>query len=93
MSIKLNQYFNGNIKSLGFELEETCYTTGVLLEGTYTIDTEQEERITVTVGAFKIKPAGQRWCSVRAGDTIVIPARSSFEAKVEKPASYICMYM
>ena len=31
--IKLNEYFDGHVKSLGFELDGTPYTVGVILAG------------------------------------------------------------
>lgn len=88
----MNEYFKGKIKSLGFELKGVPYTAGVLLPGEYTIDTEKEEHITVTVGEFEIRPPGCDWKTAKRGDTIVIPVNSSFEMKVNEPASYICTY-
>ncbi len=90
--ITVNEYLEGKVKSLGFELEGTRYTAGVLLPGEYSFDTEEEEHITVTVGEFEICPPGANWKTVKIGDTIVIPANSAFDLKVKKPASYICMY-
>jgi len=90
--ITVNEYLEGKVKSLGFELEGTRYTAGVLRPGEYSFDTEEEEHITVTVGEFEICPPGANWKTVKIGDTIVIAANSAFDLKVKKPASYICMY-
>ena len=90
--ITFNEYFAGKIKSLGFELHGTQYTTGVMLPGEYSIKTEKEEHITVTVGGFEIRPPDSDWKTANIGDTIVIPANSSFDVKVNEPVSYICMY-
>jgi uncharacterized protein YaiE (UPF0345 family) len=90
--IKVNEYFAGKIKSLGFELHGTQYTAGVILPGEYSIDTEKEEHITLTVGGFEIRPPDSDWKTAQIGDTIVIPANSTFDAKASKPVSYICMY-
>ncbi len=90
--ITVNEYLEGKVKSLGFELEGTRYTAGVLLPGEYSFDTEEEEHITVTVGEFEICPPGANWKTVKIGDTIVIPANSAFDLKVKKAASYTCMY-
>jgi len=43
--IKVNEYFDGKVKSLGFELGATPYTVGVIMEGTYTFNTEKIERL------------------------------------------------
>ena len=90
--INVNEYFEGKIKSLGFELEGTRYTAGVLMPGQYSINTEKEEHIAVTVGQFEIRPPGADWRVAKAGDTVVIPANSTFDMKVTNPASYVCMY-
>jgi uncharacterized protein YaiE (UPF0345 family) len=90
--INVNEYFEGKIKSLGFELKGTPYTAGVLLPGEYTIETEREEHITATLGEFEIRPPGYDWRMLGMGDTIVIPSNTSFELRLREPASYICMY-
>ena len=90
--ITVNAYFEGNVKSLGFEREGVPYTAGVLLPGEYTFDTEREEQLTVTVGEFDVCPPGKGWQRVKVGDTLAIPPKSSFDLKVRKPASYICVY-
>lgn len=90
--ITVNEYLEGKVKSLGFELDGTQYTVGVMLPGEYSFDTGKEEHITVTIGGFEIRPPGAGWKRARTGDTVVIPANSSFDLKVEKPATYVCMY-
>ena len=90
--IKVNEYLDGKVKSLGFELNSIPYTAGVLLPGEYSFDTEKEEHLTVTVGEFEIRPPASDWKTAKAGDTMVIPAKSKFDLKVAKPASYVCVY-
>jgi uncharacterized protein YaiE (UPF0345 family) len=90
--ITVNEYLEGKVKSLGFELEGTRYTAGVLMPGEYSFDTEEQEHITVTVGEFEIRPPGANWRTATIGDTIVIQANSAFDLRVKKPASYICLY-
>jgi uncharacterized protein YaiE (UPF0345 family) len=90
--INVNEYFEGKIKSLGFELHGTPYTAGVILPGEYAIDIQKEEHITVTVGEFEIRPPDSDWKTARIGDTTVIPANSTFDVRASEPVSYICMY-
>ena len=90
--IKVNTYFDGNVQSLGFERETVAYTAGVVLPGAYTFDTQNEEHLTITVGEIDIQPPGSEWQRLRTGESIIIPANSNFDLKVEQPASYICMY-
>ena len=90
--INVNEYFEGKIKSLGFELHGTPYTAGVILPGEYAIDTQKEEHITVTVGEFEIRPPNSDWKTAQIGDTTVIPANATFDVRVIEPVSYICVY-
>jgi uncharacterized protein YaiE (UPF0345 family) len=90
--IKVNEYLEGKVKRLGFELDGTQYTVGVMLPGEYSFDTEKEEHITVTIGEVEIRPPGAGWKPAKTGEVVVIPANSRFDLKIEKPASYICMY-
>jgi uncharacterized protein YaiE (UPF0345 family) len=92
MVITVNEYLEGKVKSLGFERDGVRFTAGVLSAGEYAFDTEKEEHITVTVGGFQIRPPGSDWRGVKTGDTVVIPANSTFDLKVGKPAAYVCMY-
>ena len=90
--ITVNEYLEGKVKSLGFERDGVPFTTGVLSAGEYSFDTEKEEHITATVGDFQIRPPGSDWRGVKTGDTVIIPANSTFDLKVRKPAAYVCMY-
>lgn len=90
--ITVNQYFDGNIKSLGFQLDDDRYTVGVFLPGEYAITTEEEEHVTLTVGEFEIRLPGMGWKKLEDGETVVIPKKTGFEVRVMKSASYICLY-
>ena len=90
--IKVNEYFEGKVKSLAFDIDGRAYTAGVFLAGEYTVGTEKEEHVTVTIGALNIRLAGGEWQLVQSGQTIVIPAMIEFEVRVEKPAAYVCQY-
>ena len=90
--IKLNEYFGGNVKSLGFELDGTPYTVGVILAGDYTFSTEKEEHIQVVAGEIEVKPPGGSWKKIKRAEGVVIPAKSKFDLKLTHPAAYICAY-
>jgi uncharacterized protein YaiE (UPF0345 family) len=90
--IKVNTYFDGNVKSLGFERENEAFTAGVVLPGAYTFDTQSQEHLTITVGEIEVQPPGSDWRIVKAGETVTIPENSNFDLKVKQPASYICKY-
>jgi purine/pyrimidine-nucleoside phosphorylase len=90
--IKVNEYLDGKVKSLGFERDGVSYTSGVMMPGEYSFNTEREEHITVTLGELEVRPPGAGWRAARTGETVVIPAGVSFDLKVQKPATYLCMF-
>ena len=90
--IKVNKYLDGKVVSLGFELDGNRYTTGVFSPGEYSVPTEVEEHVTVTLGGFEIRISGKGWKSLKTGDKLVIPAGSNVDYKVGKPASYVCLF-
>ncbi len=90
--IKVNEYFEGKVKSLGFESEDSRFTAGVILAGEYTFDTGQEEHFTITVGRLEIQLPGKKWKTMKDGETVVIPPSSKFNLKVAQPVSYVCRY-
>ncbi len=90
--ISVNEYENGSVKSLGFESGGLSFTVGVVRPGTYSFPTEKEERITVTVGAIEFRLPGKGWERVPAGETMVVPAGTRFDLRVDRTASYVCKY-
>lgn len=90
--IKVNEYFDGKVKSLGFELSATPYTVGVILKGAYTFSTEKIECLQIVAGELDIKSAEGAWQTLRTGNSITIPAGTSFDLKLKDPAAYICAY-
>jgi hypothetical protein len=90
--IKVNEYFDGNVKSLGFELSGTPYTVGVIQAGTFTFNTEKSEHLHIVAGEIDIRLAGGNWQRLKKGDAILIPVGISFDLKLKEPAAYICAY-
>ena len=90
--IKLNEYFDGHVKSLGFELDGAPYTVGVILAGSYTFNTEKIEHLQIVAGEIDIKLAGGSWQKFKKSDATVIPAGISFDLQLKDPAAYICAY-
>lgn len=92
MAIKVNEYFDGNVKSLGAEIDGERFTAGVMLKGEYTFSTESEEHLTFTVGSAEVQLPGEEWKTVGVGDTVVAPARVNFKFRVPSVVSYVCFF-
>jgi len=91
--LKVNEYFDGKVKSIGFEDSEGPITSGVMEPGDYSFSTSSKELMTVVTGALEIKrPGDADWVTVLAGKSFDVPADVSFEVRVEQPTAYICRY-
>ncbi len=71
--IKVNEYFDGKIKSLGAETGSGPFTAGVIEPGEYTIPTSCEEHVSIVLGRCRVKYAGRDWIDVEEGDNFYCP--------------------
>ncbi|MBU1050730.1 pyrimidine/purine nucleoside phosphorylase [Candidatus Bipolaricaulota bacterium] len=91
--LKINEYFEGKVKSIGFEDNRGPITSGVMEAGEYTFSTSSKELMTVVTGALTIKlPDDTDWLTFPAGESFRVPAGVSFGVKVQEPTAYICRY-
>ena len=66
--IKHNEYFNGNVQSLGLEGHENPVTVGVMAKGEYEFGTDAPELVRVVVGELNVKlPGSSDWQSFKEG--------------------------
>lgn len=92
--IEENSYFDGTVKSLGFEQEDNAVTVGVMLAGEYTFSTGAPERMTVVKGQLVVKREGESvWHTFNNGDLFEVAGNSSFELKVSVNTAYLCEYL
>ncbi|ABK45032.1 protein of unknown function DUF1255 [Magnetococcus marinus MC-1] len=91
--LKVNEYFDGAVKSIGFQSETLPATVGVMAPGAYTFGTDQKETMTVVSGALTVKLPGQDgWQRFAAAEHFEVEANQSFELKVEVATAYLCTY-
>ncbi len=90
--IKLNQYFDGKIKSLGNERSGQAFTIGVIEPGEYTIPTSTEEHLSIILGRCRVKITGKGWIEVKEEDNFIVPAESEISFDVKEPVVYLCLY-
>lgn len=92
--ISTNEYFDGNVKSLGYNSQEGKSTIGVMERGDYEFGTSSHETMTVIEGVLTVKFADQdEWVTYIAGQSFEVEANSSFEVKTVSQASYLCKYV
>ena len=91
--LKVNEYFDGNIKSIGFNTDTLPATVGVMVPGDYVFNTDDKEKMTVISGALTIKLAGENeFTTYNAGESFDVDANSAFDVKVETETAYLCLY-
>ncbi|MFC2078809.1 pyrimidine/purine nucleoside phosphorylase [Candidatus Bipolaricaulota bacterium] len=91
--LKVNEYFDGKVKSIGFEDSEGPVTAGVMDAGDYTFSTSSKELMIVITGSLTIKrPEDADWEAFFAGQSFNVAANVSFKVKVEQPSAYVCRY-
>jgi len=90
---EVNEYFNGNVKSIAFQTETIPATVGVMAPGNYEFSTSQKENMTVVSGALTAKlPGSSEWQTFKPGQSFIIEANRTFELKVTVDTAYFCTY-
>ncbi|MBV6285668.1 pyrimidine/purine nucleoside phosphorylase [Pseudomonas aegrilactucae] len=90
---KVNEYFDGTVKSIAFTGTEGPATVGVMAPGEYEFGTAQREIMHVVCGALIVKlPGSDNWETFNTGDQFKVPANSKFQLQVKVDTAYLCEY-
>ena len=90
---KVNEYFNGNVKSIGFKNTQCPATIGVIAPGEYEFGTSTVEIMTVITGKLAaLLPDSAKWADYGTGKSFTVPANKKFKVKADEDASYLCLY-
>ena len=91
--LETNEYFGGNVKSIGFETATLPATVGVMEIGEYEFGTSQKETMTVVSGALTVMlPNTSDWKTFNQGDSFIVEANEKFQLKVGIATAYLCTY-
>lgn len=91
--LNVNEYFEGKVKSIGFESANGKVSSGVMVPGEYTFGTSQHEVMKVVHGELVVKlPGSDEFVPYPAGAQFEVPANSSFDLQVAVPTAYLCYY-
>lgn len=91
--ITTNEYFDGNVKSLGYTTEAGKSTVGVMEPGDYEFGTSTHEVMTVVEGELVVQLPGEtEFKSYKNGESFEVEANKSFKVKVVGFTSYLCTY-
>ncbi len=91
--LKVNEYFDGKVKSVGFTTAEGPATIGVMAAGEYEFGTSQLEIMHVISGSLTVKlPNQTEWETFATGSQFKVAANSKFQLKVSTDTAYLCEY-
>ena len=90
---KINEYFEGNVKSIGFENAGGPATIGVMAPGEYEFGTSTVEYMTVISGMLTVQLPGESvWKDYKEGETFTVEKDATFKLKVREQTAYRCIY-
>ncbi|MBF0445307.1 MAG: pyrimidine/purine nucleoside phosphorylase [Magnetococcales bacterium] len=91
--LEVNEYFNGTVKSIGFQTATLPATVGVMAPGEYEFGTSQKETMTVVSGALTVKlPDANSWQTFTQKQSFQVAANEKFQLKVAIDTAYLCTY-
>lgn len=91
--LKVNEYFEGKVKSISFTSPEGPATAGVMAAGAYEFGTSSKEIMVVTSGAMKVKlPGAASFQEFKAFDRFEVEANQKFQLELAGDAAYVCYY-
>jgi hypothetical protein len=91
--LKVNEYFEGNVKSIAFSTTEGPATVGAMAKGEYEFGTSTKEIMLVTTGRLMVKlPGASDWKVYRPFETFEVEANRKFQVRIDEESSYVCFY-
>jgi uncharacterized protein YaiE (UPF0345 family) len=91
--LETNEYFDGKVKSIGFQTASLPATVGVMEAGEYEFGTSQKETMTIVSGALTVMlPNARDWKTFNQGESFIVAANEKFQLKVDVATAYLCTY-
>jgi purine/pyrimidine-nucleoside phosphorylase len=92
--LKVNEYFEGKVKSVSFQGSPYSSTVGVMAPGDYEFSTGKPEIMTVISGELEVKlPGNADWKKFAAGTKFEVEGNSKFQLKVVRDTAYLCEFV
>ena len=91
--LKVNEYFDGRVKSISFESPSLPASVGVMAPGEYEFGTSQKETMTVVSGELTVRlPGESTFRAYGPGTSFIVEADQKFQLKVAGDTAYLCTY-
>jgi uncharacterized protein YaiE (UPF0345 family) len=93
-ALKVNEYFEGKVKSVSFQGSRYSSTVGVMAPGEFEFSTGKAEIMTVISGELNVKlPGKTEWQKFSAGSKFDVAPNSKFQLTVSKDTAYLCEFV
>ncbi|GIU19898.1 MULTISPECIES: pyrimidine/purine nucleoside phosphorylase [unclassified Shewanella] len=91
--LAVNEYFEGQVKSISFNGADKPASVGVMEVGEYEFGTAAPEVMQVISGALTVLLPGQtEWQTFSAGEQFDVIGDAKFQVKVATQTAYLCIY-
>ncbi len=91
--LKVNEYFDGQVKSIDTSNSDGKATAGVIAPGEFEFGTSTVEYMTITHGKMDVLlPGASEWKTYARHETFKVEKDASFKVKVAETVSYVCVY-
>lgn len=91
--LKVNEYFDGQVKSIALQTATLPATVGVMAKGNYVFGTDCKEVMTVVSGTLEIQqPNSETWQTYVDGQTFEVEANVKFKVNALADTAYLCKY-
>jgi purine/pyrimidine-nucleoside phosphorylase len=91
--LKVNEYFDGRVKSIALQTSTLPATVGVMEKGEYTFGTGAKETMHVVSGELSIQfPGESAWQTFTDGQVFEVEANASFNVRAIVDTAYFCQY-
>jgi uncharacterized protein YaiE (UPF0345 family) len=91
--LKVNEYFEGKVKSISFKTDTLPASVGVITEGEYEFSTGSKETMVIVSGELTVQFAGEStWQTFTEGQSFEVEGNSSFKVKTNRDTAYLCKY-
>ena len=90
---KVNEYFDGKVKSLAYSVDGKPATLGVMAKGEYEFGTGTIEHMTLISGKMAVKlPNESEWRDIAVNETFNVEANVKFGVRLAEDSGYLCLY-
>ncbi len=88
---RVNEYFDGRVKSIAFENADGPATVGVMAPGEYEFGTSTIEYMTITSGALEVQLPGETMENYKPFETFVVRERKFRVKAVQDTHTGVCL--